>query len=204
MVKFGVFSFNGNKIITASSGGMLVSDDKDLIQKAKFLSTQARDPAPHYQHSQIGYNYRLSNVLAGIGRGQLCVLEDRVKARRANYDFYKRELGNLPGIHFMPEAEFGRSTRWLTCLTIDPDKFGVSREEVRLALEAENIEARPLWKPLHLQPVFRDYPYYGSGVSEELFEKGLCLPSGSNLSKEDLERVVVTFIYTGKGIRQKL
>ncbi|MDR4498086.1 MAG: aminotransferase class I/II-fold pyridoxal phosphate-dependent enzyme [Candidatus Scalindua sp.] len=196
--KFGVFSFNGNKIITASSGGMLVSDDKNLIQKAKFLSTQARDPAPHYQHSQIGYNYRLSNVLAGIGRGQLCVLEDRVKARRANYDFYKRELGSLPGIHFMPEAEFGRSTRWLTCLTIDPDKFGVSREEVRLALEAENIESRPLWKPLHLQPVFRDYPYYGSGISEELFETGLCLPSGSNLKKEDLERVMEVVRGVGK------
>ena len=188
--KFGVFSFNGNKIITTSSGGMLVSEDKGLIQRAKFLSKQARDPAPHYQHSHIGYNYRLSNVLAGIGRGQLSVLEDRVMARRANYDFYKRELGDLPGIQFMPEAEFGRSNRWLTCLTIDPFKFGDTREGVRLALESENIEARPLWKPLHLQPVFKDCPYYGSGVSERLFDKGLCLPSGSNLEKEDLERVV--------------
>ncbi len=191
--KFGVFSFNGNKIITTSSGGMLVSDDRDLIRRAKFLSTQARDPAPHYQHSHIGYNYRLSNVLAGIGRGQLSVLKDRVMSRRANYGFYKQELGGLPGIQFMPEAEFGRSNRWLTCLTIDLDKFGADREDVRLALESGNIEARPLWKPLHLQPVFRDYPYYGSGVSGRLFDKGLCLPSGSNLSKEDLERVVEVF-----------
>ncbi len=188
--KFGVFSFNGNKIITTSSGGMLVSDDEELIKKAKFLSTQARDPAPHYQHSNIGYNYRLSNVLAGIGRGQLLVLEDRVKARRANFEFYEKELGELPGIEFMPEAEFGRSNRWLTCLTIDPQKFGTTREDVRLALESENIESRPVWKPLHLQPIFRDYPYYGSGVAEELFDKGLCLLSGSNLRKEDLERVV--------------
>lgn len=191
--KFGVFSFNGNKIITTSSGGMLVSDDKGLIQRAKFLSTQARDPAPHYQHSHIGYNYRLSNVLAGIGRGQLSVLEDRVMARRANYEFYKRELGNLAGIIFMPEAEYGRSTRWLTCLSINPSEFGATREDIRLALEAENIEARPLWKPLHLQPVFKDCPYYGSGVSGKLFDKGLCLPSGSNLTREDLQRVVEVF-----------
>ena len=188
--KFGIFSFNGNKIITTSSGGMLVSEDESLIEKAKFLSTQARDPAPHYQHSHIGYNYRLSNVLAGIGRGQLSVLEDRVKARRANFDFYKEELGNLPGIHFMPEAEYGRGNRWLTCITIDSALFGKDRECVRLALENENIEARPVWKPLHLQPVFKDYPFYGTGVSEEIFDKGLCLPSGSNLKEVDLERVI--------------
>ena len=191
--KFGVFSFNGNKIITTSSGGMLVSADKDLIQKARFLATQARDPAPHYQHSQIGYNYRLSNVLAGIGRGQLVVLEERVKSRRANFEFYKKELGNLPGIEFMPEAEFGRSNRWLTCLTIAPSEFGATREDVRLALESENIEARPVWKPLHLQPVFKDCPYYGAGVSEGIFDKGLCLPSGSNLNGQDLQRVVKVF-----------
>ncbi|MBO1223368.1 MAG: aminotransferase class I/II-fold pyridoxal phosphate-dependent enzyme [Candidatus Scalindua sediminis] len=191
--KFGVFSFNGNKIITTSSGGMLVSGDKDLIQKARFFATQARDPAPHYQHSQIGYNYRLSNVLAGIGRGQLRVLEERVKSRRANFEFYERELGSLPGVQFMPEAEFGRSNRWLTCLTIEPSEFGATREDVRLALESENIEARPLWKPLHLQPVFKDCPYYGTGVSEEIFDKGLCLPSGSNLNGQDLQRVVKVF-----------
>lgn len=192
--KFGVFSFNGNKIITCSSGGMLVSDDEGLIRKAKFLATQARDPAPHYQHSHIGYNYRLSNVLAGIGRGQLRVLAERVQARRDNFDFYQKELGGLPGIQFMPEAGFGRSNRWLTCLTIDPSRCGATREDVRLALESENIESRPVWKPLHLQPVFQNYPYYGSGVSEALFDKGLCLPSGSNLSKEDLQRVVKVFL----------
>ncbi len=188
--KLGVFSFNGNKIITTSSGGMLVSDDKDIIEKARFLSTQAKDPAPHYQHSNIGYNYRLSNVLAGIGRGQLIVLEERVKARRANFNLYKRELGQLPGIEFMPEAEFGRSNRWLTCLTIDPEKFGATREDVRLALEFENIESRSVWKPLHLQPIFKDCPYYGGGVDKGLFEKGLCLPSGSNLNEEDIGKVV--------------
>lgn len=190
---FGVFSFNGNKIITCSSGGMLVSDEESLIRKAKFLATQARDTAPHYQHSHIGYNYRLSNVLAGIGRGQLCVLEDRVNARRTNFDFYKKALNGLPGIQFMPEAEFGRSNRWLTCLTIEPSKSGFSREGVRLALEAENIESRPVWKPLHLQPVFQGCPYYGSGVAEELFDKGICLPSGSNLTREDMQRVVNVF-----------
>ncbi len=191
--KFGTFSFNGNKIITCSSGGMLVSNEEGLIKKAKFLATQARDPAPHYQHSHIGYNYRLSNVLAGIGRGQLRVLAERVEARRANFDFYQKELGCLPGIQFMPEAAFGRSNRWLTCLTIDPLKFGATREDVRLSLESENIESRPVWKPLHLQPVFQDYPYYGSGIAEELFDKGLCLPSGSYLTGEDLHRVVKVF-----------
>lgn len=190
---FGVFSFNGNKIITCSSGGMLVSNEEDFIRKAKFLATQARDPSPHYQHSHIGYNYRLSNVLAGIGRGQLRVLAERVQARRDNFDYYQRELGGLPGIQFMPEAGFGRSNRWLTCLTIDPLRCGATREDVRVALEAENIESRPVWKPLHLQPVFHNYPYYGSGVAEELFDKGLCLPSGSNLSREDLQRVVKVF-----------
>jgi dTDP-4-amino-4,6-dideoxygalactose transaminase len=190
MGKFGIFSFNGNKIITTSSGGVLVSDDEKLIKKAKFLSTQARDPAPHYQHSQIGYNYRMSNILAGIGRGQLQVLEKRVQSRRGNFEFYKKELGSLPGIKFMPEAEFGRSNRWLTCITIDPALFGKDRECVRFALEKENIEARPVWKPLHLQPVFKNYPFYGTRVSEQIFAKGLCLPSGSNLKEVDLERVV--------------
>ena len=191
--KFGIFSFNGNKIITTSSGGMLVSDDGEMIRRARFLSAQARDPAPHYQHSQIGYNYRLSNILAGIGRGQLQVLQERVQSRRDNFKFYKKKMGSLPGIKFMPEAQYGRSNRWLTCITIDPALFGKDRECVRLALEKENIEARPAWKPLHLQPVFKDYPYYGTGVSEEIFDKGLCLPSGSNLKEEDLGRVVDVF-----------
>ena len=187
--RMGVYSFNGNKIITTSGGGMLVSEDKDLVARARFLATQARDSAPHYQHSETGYNYRLSNVLAGIGRGQLRVLSDRVAARRHNFEFYRRALGNLPGIQFMPEASFGRSSRWLTCLTIDPDLFGQDREQIRVALAEQNIETRPVWKPLHLQPVFNGYQTVGGAVSQRLFETGLCLPSGSNLTLEDLERV---------------
>jgi dTDP-4-amino-4,6-dideoxygalactose transaminase len=186
----GIFSFNGNKIITTSAGGMLVADDAALVEHARKLATQARDPAPHYQHSEIGYNYRLSNVLAAIGRGQLRVLEDRVQARRRNFEFYRDALGHLPGLRFMPEAEWGRHTRWLTCLTLDPLEHGVDREAVRLALEAENIEARPVWKPMHLQPVFARYPVIGGAVAESLFADGLCLPSGSNLKQDDLERVV--------------
>jgi pyridoxal phosphate-dependent aminotransferase EpsN len=188
--RVGIYSFNGNKIITTSGGGMLVSDDEQLVAQARKLATQARDPAPHYEHSEIGYNYRLSNVLAGIGRGQLRVLEERVAARRRNFDFYLKALGELPGIKFMPEAPWGRHTRWLTTLTIDPAAFGATREAVRLALEAENIEARPVWKPMHLQPVFAGYESVGGAVAEDLFEHGLCLPSGSNLGAEDLERVV--------------
>lgn len=188
--KVGIYSFNGNKIITTSGGGMLVSDDPNLVEKTRFLATQARDPAPHYQHSQIGYNYRLSNVLAGIGRGQLRVLEDRVAARRHNFEIYQQALGNLPGITFMPEASFGSATRWLTCLTIDPATFGADREQVRLALANKQIEARPVWKPLHLQPVFAKCECIGGAIAQDLFEHGLCLPSGSNLTSEDLERVI--------------
>jgi len=188
--KAGIFSFNGNKIITTSGGGMLVSDDESLIVHARKLATQARDPAPHYQHSEIGYNYRMSNVLAGIGRGQLQVLEERVQARRRNFAFYRDALERLPGIEFMPEADWGRHTRWLTCLTLDPAALGVDCAAVRLALEAENIEARPVWKPMHLQPVFAEHPAVGGGVAQSLFERGLCLPSGSNLSESDLARVV--------------
>lgn len=194
----GIYSFNGNKIITTSGGGMLVSSDKRFIDRARKLAAQARAPAPHYQHSEIGYNYRLSNVLAGIGRAQLEVLEDRVAARRRNFAYYAEALSDLPGLTFMPEAPWGRSTRWLTCLTIDPAQFGADREAVRLALEAENpvlslaevIEARPVWKPMHLQPVFADCECIGGEVAEALFRDGLCLPSGSNLSEVDLERIV--------------
>ncbi len=186
----GIYSFNGNKIITTSGGGMLVSDDLDLVKKARFLATQARDPAPHYQHSEIGYNYRLSNVLAGIGRGQLQVLGDRVAARRRNFEIYQQALAHLPGIEFMPEANFGSATRWLTCLTIDPDSFGANREQIRLALVEKQIETRPVWKPLHLQPVFAECETIGGSVAEDLFAQGLCLPSGSNLTMEDLERVI--------------
>jgi dTDP-4-amino-4,6-dideoxygalactose transaminase len=188
--RIGIYSFNGNKIITTSGGGMLVSEEAQLVAKVRFLATQARDPAPHYQHTQIGYNYRLSNVLAGIGRGQLQVLEQRVQARRHNFEVYQQALGNLPGIEFMPEAAFGRATRWLTCLTIDPDLFGCDRERVRLALAQEQIEARPVWKPLHLQPVFLGCESIGGDVAEDLFDRGLCLPSGSNLTPEDLDRVI--------------
>jgi pyridoxal phosphate-dependent aminotransferase EpsN len=190
--RIGIYSFNGNKIITTSSGGMLVSEDPSLTAKAKFLATQARDPAPHYEHSEIGYNYRLSNVLAGIGRGQLKVLSDRVAARRNNFEVYKQSLGDLPGVEFMPEAPWGNSTRWLTCLTIDPTVFGIDREHIRLALAEANIESRPVWKPMHLQPIFKDCESIGGAISEDLFERGLCLPSGSNLSDEDLDRVVKT------------
>jgi dTDP-4-amino-4,6-dideoxygalactose transaminase len=186
----GIYSFNGNKIITTSGGGMLVSEDSALISKAKFLSTQARDPAPHYQHSEIGYNYRLSNVLAGIGRGQLRVLADRVNARRHNFERYQAALSDLPGIDFMPEASYGRSTRWLSCLTIDAEKFGCDRETVRLALAEQQIESRPVWKPLHSQPIFANCEVIGGQVAENLFENGLCLPSGSNLTESDVNRVI--------------
>jgi len=185
-----VLSFNGNKIITTSGGGMLLSDRPKWIERARFLATQARDPAPHYQHSTVGYNYRMSNILAAIGRGQLAQLDRRVEARRGNFAYYQRHLGDLPGIAFMPEAPYGRSTRWLTCLTIDPEAFGATREEVRLVLEAHDIESRPVWKPMHLQPVFAGYPFVGSGVSDRLFERGLCLPSGSAMTEADLARVV--------------
>lgn len=188
--QIGIYSFNGNKIITTSGGGMLVSRDAGLVTQARFLATQARDPAPHYQHSQMGYNYRLSNVLAGIGRGQLRVLEQRVAARRRNFDIYQQALSGLPGVGFMPEASFGRATRWLTCLTIDPNQFGKDREQVRLALATQQIEARPVWKPLHLQPLFRDCDCIEGEVAESLFAQGLCLPSGSNLTDTDLERVI--------------
>jgi dTDP-4-amino-4,6-dideoxygalactose transaminase len=188
--RLGIFSFNGNKILTTSGGGMLVSRDEALIKKARFWATQSRDPGPHYQHSEIGYNYRLSNVLAGIGRGQLRVLEDRVNARRAKCAYYERAFRDLPGIVFMPEAPWNRCTRWLTCILVDPLAFGMDREAIRLALEAENIEARPVWKPMHLQPVFAECAKFGGAVAEDLFARGLCLPSGSNLTEGDLERVV--------------
>ena len=187
--KAGIFSFNGNKIITTSGGGMLVSDDAKLIAHARKLATQARDPAPHYQHSEIGYNYRMSNVLAGIGRAQLQALDDRVRRKREIFEAYQRALGDLPGLHFMPEAHWGLHNRWLTTLTIDPESFGATREEIRLALEAENIESRPLWKPMHMQPVYRGCEVVGGHVAEELFARGLCLPSGTAMTTGDILRV---------------
>ncbi|MEP0548688.1 MAG: aminotransferase class I/II-fold pyridoxal phosphate-dependent enzyme [Rhodothermales bacterium] len=186
----GIFSFNGNKIITTSGGGMLVTGDADLAAHARKLATQARDAAPHYEHSEVGFNYRLSNVLAGIGRGQLRVLDDRVDARRDHFAYYQKHLGDLPGVAFMPEADWGRATRWLTCLTIDPDAFGADREHIRLALEDENVEARPVWKPMHRQPIYAEYEAVGGAVADRLFERGLCLPSGSSLTEEERARVV--------------
>ncbi|MBI3181708.1 MAG: aminotransferase class I/II-fold pyridoxal phosphate-dependent enzyme [Myxococcales bacterium] len=185
-----VFSFNGNKIITTSGGGMLVSHRKDWIDRARFLSTQARDPAPHYEHSQIGYNYRMSNLLAAVGRGQLRVLDQRVEQRRTNNAFYRQALGNLPGTQFMPEAPYGRPSCWLTCITVDPSAFGSDREAIRLHLETLDIESRPVWKPMHLQPVFSGCRVRRGAVAQHLFERGLCLPSGSAMTQEDRERVV--------------
>ncbi len=187
--KLTVLSFNGNKIITTSGGGMLLSDDAELIERARFLATQARDPAPHYQHSTIGYNYRLSNLLAAVGRGQLRQLPERMAQRRRNREFYQHALSDLPGIALMPEAEYGQSNCWLTCITVDESRFGATREDIRLALEAENIEARPVWKPLHLQPVFADCRVRGGQASEIIFQRGLCLPSGSSLTIDNLERI---------------
>ncbi len=187
---FGVYSFNGNKIITTSGGGALVSLRKDWIEKAKFLATQARDPAPHYEHTHVGYNYRLSNVCAGIGRGQMMVLDERVRQRRAVFQFYQQQLGSSAGVTFPQEAKGSFSNRWLTTILIDPSKAKSGREEVRVALEKENIETRPLWKPMHLQPVFKDFPAYTNGVSARLFNDGLCLPSGSNLNEVQLQRIM--------------
>ncbi len=183
------FSFNGNKIITTSGGGMLVSDDEELIRKARFLATQARDPAPHYEHSQVGFNYRMSNVAAAIGRGQLETLDERIRIRRRIFDRYCGSLTKLPGISFMPEASYGVSTRWLTCILVDPREFGCDREAIRVALEKHNIESRPVWKPMHLQPVFACFRRVGGGVSEDLFRNGLCLPSGSSLTDAEIDQI---------------
>jgi len=197
--KYGIYSFNGNKIITTSGGGMLVSNDTDALEKARFWATQARDPAIHYQHSEVGYNYRLSNILAGIGRGQLRVLEDRIRARREVFDRYFNRLSLVNGIEFMPEADFGRSTRWLTSFTIDKEKTGVSSSDLIRELTSRNIEARPVWKPLHLQPLFHNCEYYPhletESISERLFYNGVCIPSGSNLTKEEQNQVIECIEY---------
>jgi len=184
------FSFNGNKIITTSGGGMLVSHRQDIADRARHLASQARDAGAHYQHSEIGYNYRLSNLLAAIGRGQLRSLPLKLARRQAVNERYRTGLSALPGLQFMPEAAYGRSNHWLTCVTIDPGAFGASREDVRLALETHDIESRPLWKPMHLQPVFKDCDIAGGAVAEDLFERGLCLPSGSSLAPPSQARVV--------------
>jgi dTDP-4-amino-4,6-dideoxygalactose transaminase len=185
-----IFSFNGNKIITTSGGGMLASNDKKIIDHARKLSQQAREPFPHYEHMEIGYNYRMSNILAAIGRGQLQVLDERVKRKRHIFEYYKNSLSNISGIEFMPEAAYGKSNRWLTVILITPQEFGDDREKVRLALEIENIESRPVWKPMHLQPVFKMCRCVEGGVAGDLFRRGLCLPSGTAMTEEDLNRVV--------------
>ncbi len=192
--KFGIYSFNGNKIITTSGGGMIVSDDVELLNKARFLATQARDAAPHYQHSSMGFNYRLSNILAGVGRAQLEVLDERVAARRAVYDNYVRAFSARPGIHFMPELQNTRSNRWLTTLVMDKNETNTTITELLDAMAASNIEARPLWKPLHLQPLFEGTRFYAHtsdvSVCERLFQSGICLPSGSSMTIVDQVRVV--------------
>jgi pyridoxal phosphate-dependent aminotransferase EpsN len=190
--RIGYFSFNGNKIITTSNGGMIVSDDGSLAARIRKLSTQAREPAAHYEHTEVGYNYRMSNVLAAIGVGQLAKLATRVEQRRRNFAYYEHRLADLPGVAFMPESPLGRCTRWLTVLTIDPAVAPADREAVRLGLEAAQIESRPMWKPMHQQPALRKYPAYLSGVADRLFSTGLCLPSGSSLTVTDLERIVAS------------
>lgn len=193
--KMSILSFNGNKIITTSGGGALLSNNKDFIRMARFRSTQARDAAPHYQHSKIGYNYRMSNILAGIGRGQMEVIDERVRQRRYNYSFYKSIIGKYKGIRFQEEPdEKYFSNRWLTTILVDPGITGISRQEIQNELTAKSIESRPLWKPMHLQPVFSSYPAYLSGVSEDLFQAGLCLPSGSGMSDDDRQKVADVLI----------
>ena len=189
--KYGVLSFNGNKIITTSGGGALLGNNAAEIEKARFLATQARDNAPHYEHTHIGYNYRMSNICAGIGRGQMEVIDERVLQRRANFNYYKKRLTAIGGFSFLEEQPGFFSNRWLSCTLVHPE-LAVTPVDLRLALEKSNIECRPLWKPMHLQPIFQGCPFYGDGTSELLFTKGLCLPSGSNLSQDDLGRTVET------------
>ena len=187
--EYGIYSFNGNKIITTSGGGVLVSDNEERISKVRFWSTQARDKARHYQHSELGYNYRMSNVLAGIGRGQLKVLDQRIEKKKYIFEFYKKELGQLEVVQFMPVNDWNEPNYWLSCMTVTGK---VRPIDIILALEEENIESRPLWKPMHLQPFFEEFDYVGSGVSEKLFETGICLPSDTKMKDEDLQRVVAT------------
>ena len=189
--EYAALSFNGNKMITTSGGGALVCPSEERAKRALFYATQAREQAPHYQHEKIGYNYRMSNICAGIGRGQMFVLDEHIARRRAIHDLYVKLLAGVKGVKVMCQPEGGdfNSNYWLTCITVDPEEAGFTREDVRLALDADNIESRPVWKPMHLQPVFKDAPFYGNGTSERLFEIGLCLPSGPTLTDEDIERV---------------
>ena len=198
--EYAALSFNGNKIITTSGGGALVCPSEERAKRALFYATQAREQAPHYQHEKIGYNYRMSNICAGIGRGQMFVLEDHVARRREIHDLYVKLLDGVKGVKVMCQPEGGdfNSNYWLTCITVESGVAGFTREDVRLALDVDNIESRPLWKPMHLQPVFKDAPFYGNGTSERLFEIGLCLPSGPTLTDEDIERVGQVIIRLGR------
>jgi len=196
-----ILSFNGNKIITTSGGGMLLGRRKDWIDRARFLATQAREPARHYEHREVGYNYRLSNLLAAVGRAQLADLDRRVDARRATNAFYRRTLGDLPGWSFMPEAGFGRASCWLTCATIDPSVFGAGRDAVLDRLATDDIEGRPVWKPMHMQPVFAGCRVVGGAVAEALFSGGICLPSGSGLTAAERDRVVAAVRATPREVR---
>jgi dTDP-4-amino-4,6-dideoxygalactose transaminase len=184
------FSFNGNKIITTSGGGLLAAEDEAFITRSRWLSQQARETAPYYEHREIGYNYRMSNIVAAIGRGQLIALPERVRQKRALFDKYVAALGNLPGIRFMPEAAYGEANRWLTVMLVNEKEFGASPETIRLALDRENIESRPVWKPMHMQPVFKDCDNYGGSVCESLFAEGLCLPSGTAMTDADFDRII--------------
>ncbi|HTT86844.1 MAG TPA: aminotransferase class I/II-fold pyridoxal phosphate-dependent enzyme, partial [Acidimicrobiales bacterium] len=188
----GVLSFNGNKIITTGGGGMLVSCDRELIDRARYLSTQAREPVVHYEHLAVGYNYRLSNLSAAVGRGQLHGLDGRLARRRAVNEHYRGALGLLAGLKFMPTADYGEPNHWLTCILVDPDRFGATREDIRVALEAIDVESRPTWKPLHLQPLYAGTPALGGAVAASIYEQGLCLPSGSSLGRADLDRITAT------------
>ena len=191
--EMGILSFNGNKIITTSGGGMLVSNNEEYVNKARFLATQAREPEIHYEHKELGYNYRMSNLLAAVGRGQLEVIADRVSTRRSIYNRYEKALSHVDGFVFMQEADYGKSNRWLTTLTVDEKSTGISRTHIIDTLEKENIESRPVWKPMHMQPLYKKYEYIKNDdwdVSAELFENGLCLPSGSSLSEEDQNRII--------------
>lgn len=194
----GVFSFNGNKVITTSGGGMLVSTDGEAIAKARFLSTQARDPGPDHNHREVGYNYRLSNLLAAVGRGQLGHLDDRIRSRRAVNLSYRKRLADVPGIDFMPTADYGKPIFWFTTITVDQEAFGATSEDIRVRLEAADIESRPPWKPLHTQPAYAGCPARGGRAAEDIFNRGLCLPSGSSLTPEDLDRVIETVIATSR------
>lgn len=189
-----IFSFNGNKIVTTSGGGALLSGDRERIEHARKLASQAREPEAHYEHEEIGYNYRLSNLLAAVGRAQLDVLPERVAARRRVNACYRRLFEGVRGISFMPEAPYGQRNAWLTCILVDPPTFGAERETIRLALEAENIESRPLWKPMHLQPIYAGSCTYGGAISARLFERGLCLPSGSALTEREQASIVETLL----------